>query len=481
LKQSKKRTRAKPKILPENSLEKLLVSGAAVNTRNCLEMADRAVRDDRVFIAKQLLDKAHLNAPDNAGVVMAYGRFQLYQGEPELALGTFQRALELESKLFTANFFIGETLLQLSMLEDARHAFRSALALNKKHVPSLLELATVQEKMGRRKRAIQLLKKALALKPGAIIASGRLAELVDKVEGSDGLYKLLKDRNCNMAYRTLHVMARHLVRSGYFLNKPWYRKNIKCFKHYLETVGITEKKEVKQIIEHSFLSNLHYPDYHWRERALSHCKTATFNRWVTIEGLERYRKAEARGKGVILVIGHFVPGWVATLALDRMGIETTSVAFRDALGNMNIKYKGRQTVHTLEGNFNSHWEHLQVMRALKKGGAAVVSGDAHMGDDEIVLPFMGKKRGFKPGFAFLASATGVPVLPMFTSMDHAGHITVHIYPELKRRPRLARKKRIKDLVVKYAERLEAHWKAHPANLPWLYVYQHFCKGEQGFK
>jgi predicted LPLAT superfamily acyltransferase len=103
-----------------------------------------------------------------------------------------------------------------------------------------------------------------------------------------------------------------------------------------------------------------------------------------------------------------------------------------------------------------------------------------MGEKEVVLPFMGRQRGFKFGFAALASATGAPMLPMFTSMDPAGHITVHIQPELKPRPRLARKKRIKDLIVKYVDRLEAHWKEHPGNLPWEFVYQHFCKGEQGF-
>jgi lauroyl/myristoyl acyltransferase len=480
LKQSKKQTRAKPKILPENSLEKSLVSEAMVDVRNCLEMADRAVLEDRVFIARQLLDKALLNAPDNAGVVMAYGRFQLYRGEPELALGTFQRALQLEPGLFTANFFIGKTLQHLSMFEDARYAYREALAQNEKHVPSLLELATVQESMGRRKRAIQLLKNALALKPGAMIVSRRLAELVDKVEGSDGLFELLKDRNCNMAYRTLHVVAHHLVRTGYFFTKPWYRENIRCFIHYLETAGITDQEEIKQIIEHSFLSNLHYPEYHWRERALSHCKTATFNKWVTVEGLELYRKAESRGKGVILVIGHFVPGWVSTLALDRLGIETTSVVFRDALGYMNIRFNNKQNIHTLEGNYNAHWEHLQAIRALKREGTVLVSGDAFMGEKEVVLPFLGRQRGFKFGFAALAVATGAPVLPMFTSMDSAGHITVHIQPELKQRSRLARKKRIKDLIVKYVDRLETHWKAHPGNLPWEFVYQQFCEGEQGF-
>lgn len=83
----------------------------------------------------------------------------------------------------------------------------------------------------RKQGAIELLKKALALKPGAMRISRRLAEPVDKVEGSDGLFKLLKDRNCNMGYRTMHVMAQHLVRSGYFLNKPWYRENIRCFLH----------------------------------------------------------------------------------------------------------------------------------------------------------------------------------------------------------------------------------------------------------
>ena len=183
---------------------------------------------------------------------------------------------------------------------------------------------------------------------------------------------------------------------------------------------------------------------------------------------------------MILVIGHFWPGWVSTLALDRMGVETTSVAFRDALGYMNIRFRNKQTIHTLEGNYNSHWEHLQLIRQLKKGGTVVVSGDAHMGDDEIVLPIMGKSRGFRAGFAALASTTGAPMLPMFTSMDYAGHITVHIQPELKQRPRLARKKRIKDLVVKYVDRLEAHWKAHPGNLPWQFVYKLFCEGEEGY-
>lgn len=480
MKKPKKGTRNKPKILPENPLEKTLVSGACMKTRNCMEMADRAVVEDRNYIARQLLDKALLSAADNAGVVMAYGRFQLYQGEPEHALSTFQRAIQLEPDLFTANYFIGKTLLQLSMFDDARYAFRSALAQNKEHIPSLLALATVQEKMGRKKRAIKLLTKALALKPGAMVVSRRLVELVDKVEGSDGLFELLKDRNCNISYRTLQLMVQHLVKSGYFLDKPWFRENIRCFKYYLEATGVTDKKKIRQLIEHSLLSNMHYPDYHWRERALSHYTNATFKKWVKVEGLERFSKAVAQGKGVILVIGHFVPGWVATQALDRFGIETISVAFRDALGYMNIHFKNRQNILSLEGNYNAHWEHLQTIRALKKGDTVLVSGDAHMGDDEVKLPFLGRERGFKLGFAALAVATSAPMLPMFTSMGPDGHITVHIQPELKRRPRLAREKRIKDLVVKYADRLGAHWKAHPGNLPWQYVFNHFCKGEQGF-
>lgn len=472
----------RPKILPENALEKSLVGAAAMNTRNCLEMADRAVRDDKNFIARELLDKAHLNAPDNAGVVMAYGRFQLYRNEPELALSTFQKAIQLEPRLFTANFFIGKTLLQLSMLEDARYAFRDALVQNQEHVPSLLELATIQEKRGRKKRAVQLLAKALEVKPGAIAVSRRLVELVDRVYGPDGVFELLKDRHCNLAYRTVHVMARHLVRSGYFLNKPWFKQNIKCFIYHLESLGITDPKELKQVIEHSFLSNLHYPDYHWRERTLSHCTKATFNKWVKFEGLDLYKKAEAQGKGVILVIGHFVPGWVATLALDRAGISTTSVAFRDALGYMNIEFMNKQNILTLEGNYNSHWEHLQLIRQLKKGGTVLVSGDAHMGDKKVMLPFLGKKRGFRPGFSALAAVTGAPMLPMFTSMEPTGHITIHIHPELKpRRTSTSRKKRAKDLMVKYVDRLETHWKAHPGNLPWEFVYQHFCEGEEGFK
>jgi lauroyl/myristoyl acyltransferase len=480
LKTPQKRLRTRPEILPGNALEKTLVSGAAVDARNYLEMADRAIRGDRVIIARQLLDKALLAAPDNAGVVMAYGRFQLYLGEPGLALGTFQKAIQLEPGLFTANFFIGKIRLQFSMLDEARHAFRSALARNKEHIPSLLELATVQEMRGRTKRAIQLLRMALELKPGAMVASGRLAELVDKVEGPDGLNELLTDPDCKMSYRTLHVVACHLVRSGYFLNKPGYRGMIKCIQHYLNAAGITDKKEVIQIIYHSFISNLHYDICPWRELALSHCTTATFNQWVAIEGLELYREAEARGKGVILVLGHFWPCWVAHLALDRVGIETTSVPYKDILGKMNLKFRNRQTFHALEGNYNSHWEHLQLIRQLKQGGTVVVSGDGYAGKDEIVLPLMGKNRGFKPGFAALAVATGAPMLPLFTSMDTAGHITVHIKPELKQRPGLARKERIKDLVVKYVDRLEAHWKAHPGNLFWLYVYKYFCRGESGF-
>ena len=476
MKKPEKARATKPKILPENSLEKALVSKAKWMHAIAWKWPTVLFSEDRNYIASQLLDKALLSAPDNAGVVMAYGRFQLFRGEPEPALGTFQRAIQLEPKLFTANFFIGKTLAQLSMVDDARHAFRSALAQNKEHVPSLLALATIQEGKGHRKRAIELLKRALALKPGAMVLSRRLVELVDKAEGPDGLFKLLGDRNCNMAYRTLHVMVTHLLTTGDYFDKPWYRRNIRCYIHYLETAGITDKQEVKEIIEHSFISNLYYPKYQWRERALSHCTTATFKKWVTVEGLELYREAEAQGKGVILVTAHFVPGWVALQALDRHGIETTSVAFRDALGEMNIRLRNPQEILTRDGDSNVQWIQSQTAGALKKGGTVLVSGDTRMKGEAIELPFLGRERGFKPGFATLAVTTGAPILPMFTSMDRDGYITVHIQPELKQRPGLARKARIKDLVVKFVERLERHWKAHPGNLPWLYVYHALLQG-----
>ena len=71
-------------------------------------------------------------------------------------------------------------------------------------------------------------------------------------------------------------------------------------------------------------------------------------------------------------------------------------------------------------------------QVLKEGMVVQIAADGHYGVGGIEVPFFGRLRLFKKGFAELAAVTGASVIPMTVIMLSEGEIEVTFNPPLKK-------------------------------------------------
>jgi lauroyl/myristoyl acyltransferase len=105
-------------------------------------------------------------------------------------------------------------------------------------------------------------------------------------------------------------------------------------------------------------------------------------------------------------------------------------------------------------------------QTLQRGGFASVVADGGVGTSPgITLPFFGRQRTFKTGFAELALVSGASVVPVTVSMDITGHAELRFMPLLEI-PSSDRQQQIESLVRQYADLLRSEWIEKTGNLSW---------------
>jgi Kdo2-lipid IVA lauroyltransferase/acyltransferase len=139
----------------------------------------------------------------------------------------------------------------------------------------------------------------------------------------------------------------------------------------------------------------------------------------TVEGLENYKVAHAKGKGIIYLTGHFsswellptahalhgYPLSFITRPLDNIPLERHLLKIRESKGNQVINKKNSAR---------------QVLKRLNSGGAAGILMDQNTSPDEgIFVDFFGVPAATTTSVALFALRTDAPVLPGFlTPMRH---------------------------------------------------------------
>jgi KDO2-lipid IV(A) lauroyltransferase len=108
---------------------------------------------------------------------------------------------------------------------------------------------------------------------------------------------------------------------------------------------------------------------------------------------------------------------------------------------------------------------LQARQILERQGVVHIIADGYQGSSIMSLPFLGRWRPFRTGFAELAVQTGARVVPVFASLDKHGRVTVEFLPPLESRPKaLKPQEHIMSLLTQYARLLEQRWLADPGNI-----------------
>ncbi|MBI4666710.1 MAG: lysophospholipid acyltransferase family protein [Nitrospinae bacterium] len=146
-------------------------------------------------------------------------------------------------------------------------------------------------------------------------------------------------------------------------------------------------------------------------------------RLIEFEGLERLKAGLDKGKGVVLVHGHFGPALVPLVALARLGFPMKQVGFPSDEG---LSWIGRNVAFRLRMKYEAMMPAQVVMadafmrpvfKWLSGNGVIMITGDGSgtekkLGKQE-TLTFHGQPVMFPLGPAILAAKTGAELIPMF--------------------------------------------------------------------
>ncbi|KWT91698.1 lysophospholipid acyltransferase family protein [Candidatus Magnetominusculus xianensis] len=146
---------------------------------------------------------------------------------------------------------------------------------------------------------------------------------------------------------------------------------------------------------------------------------------IEFEGLSYLDAALKKGRGVILVHGHFGPVHIPLVALARLGYKMKQIGLPSDDG---LSWIGRHVAFRLRLRYeakipaeivNAESFLRPVFLWLKEGGVVMVTGDGsgtqrHVGRHD-VFDFLGQKVMFPLGPAILSEKTGAEILPLFVT------------------------------------------------------------------
>lgn len=154
---------------------------------------------------------------------------------------------------------------------------------------------------------------------------------------------------------------------------------------------------------------------------------------IDFEGMDRLDRALAKGKGVIMLTGHFGAKQILQVGFGCLGYPLTQLNYHMGRDEMtwvqkNISQKYRIDIENkIPVKFLSSNGFLgPAVRALLKNEILLVAGDgvgikAHMKNGYRDIPFLGKEMLFPTGGYAMAKRTGAALLPVFAVRERHRH------------------------------------------------------------
>jgi KDO2-lipid IV(A) lauroyltransferase len=155
------------------------------------------------------------------------------------------------------------------------------------------------------------------------------------------------------------------------------------------------------------------------------------SQWIGYEGLENYRQAKAKGRGILIATAH-LGNWELSAFAHALLTEPMNVMVRP-LDNSLIDHLVENR-RRLSGNrlIVKQDAARRVLKALQHNGAVGVLIDQNTSASEgVFVDFFGKRACANPAFVKLAYRSGAPVVPGFALWDESRRrYVLRFYPEV---------------------------------------------------
>jgi predicted LPLAT superfamily acyltransferase len=185
--------------------------------------------------------------------------------------------------------------------------------------------------------------------------------------------------------------------------------------------------------------------------------------WLTIDGFERVRRLNAKGRKIVIVNSHYGAFQCVPLLLCRLGLRLGSIECADIFAVLKLRRPEGLTIIPTAGEFLAR-PALRAKRFLNSERLLCIAADGYIGTSGLKLSFHGRRRLFASGFADLAVDGGAEVIPVMAPVDDFGRVRIEFLDPLDSGTSPERRQRVESLIRQYARLLEERWSEDPGNI-----------------
>jgi Kdo2-lipid IVA lauroyltransferase/acyltransferase len=154
--------------------------------------------------------------------------------------------------------------------------------------------------------------------------------------------------------------------------------------------------------------------------------------WMSVEGLEHYLAAQAKGKGVLVITGHLGAWELSSFYHSMMGHPMGMIIRRLDNRRLDAFVNGIRCMH---GNYVLHKDDFGrgLLMAMRRGGTVGILMDTNMTPPQgEFVKFFGIEACTATGLAHVARKTGAAVLPGFMLWEPSqNRYVLHFGPEVQ--------------------------------------------------
>jgi KDO2-lipid IV(A) lauroyltransferase len=190
--------------------------------------------------------------------------------------------------------------------------------------------------------------------------------------------------------------------------------------------------------------------------------------WLEVCGFENLAAAHRRGRGVVVVTGHF-GNWEllgAIVAQHRLPIHFLAKEQRNPYVD---RYMDRaRSRHLGVGVLNPGMELRRIFRCLRRGELIGMLFDQDAGADGIFLDVLGRVASVQPGAAVFSYRTGAPIVPCGVFRLPDGRHRASFEPAFDPDPGAPYEDEIRRLTALCEASLERYIYLHPEQYYWVH-------------
>ncbi len=177
-------------------------------------------------------------------------------------------------------------------------------------------------------------------------------------------------------------------------------------------------------------------------------------------------EALAAGKGAILISPHLGNWELGGLGLAAMGYRLNFMTFREPdekVNELREEVRGRHGINFIyvDRNDTSPLAIIEAANALRRNEVLALLGDRDGSSHTATFSFFGRPAQIPLGAAYLALATGAPVIPVFVPLEAGRYATIMEEPVHFSGQRVDRERAIREGTEKLLRVFEHYLSTYP--------------------